>query len=135
MQKPDKLYSYADFQDDLRNAVENGQDQNGYHAVNTGFDQDGFKEAALNTQNLVPFFKIDPKTHKNIMRFMAGPGGAEINGNSMHGGDLTGQYVVDGPAADTISYSYNFHKFTPKQMHEMDPYNSIGFTQGITTYV
>ena len=70
MQKPDKLYSYADF-------------------------QDGFKEAALNTQNLVPFFKIDPKTHKNIMRFMAGPGGAEINGNRMHGGDLTGQYVVD----------------------------------------
>ena len=66
MQKPDKLYSYADFQDDLRNAVENGQDQNGYHAVNTSFDQDGFKEAALNTQNLVPFFKIDPKTHKNI---------------------------------------------------------------------
>lgn len=63
MQKPDKLYSYADF-------------------------QDGFKEAALNTQNLVPFFKIDPKTHKNIMRFMAGPGGAEINGNKMHGGDL-----------------------------------------------
>lgn len=123
MQKPDKLYSYADFQDDLRNAVENGQDQN------------GFKEAALNTQNLVPFFKIDPKTHKNIMRFMAGPGGAEINGNRMHGGDLTGQYVVDGPAADTISYSYNFHKFTPKQMHEMDPYNSIGLTQGITTYV
>ena len=123
MQKPDKLYSYADFQDDVRNAVENGQDQN------------GFKEAALNTQNLVPFFKIDPKTHKNIMRFMAGPGGAEINGNRMHGGDLTGQYVVDGPAADTISYSYNFHKFTPKQMHEMDPYNSIGLTQGITTYV
>ena len=123
MQKPDKLYSYADFQDDLRNAIENGQDQN------------GFKEAALNTQNLVPFLKIDPKTHKNIMRFMAGPGGAEINGNRMHGGDLTGQYVVDGPAADTISYSYNFHKFTPKQMHEMDPYNSIGLTQGITTYV
>ena len=123
MQKPDKLYSYADFQDDLRNAVENGQDQN------------GFKEAALNTQNLVPFLKIDPKTHKNIMRFMAGLGGAEINGNRMHGGDLTGQYVVDGPAADTISYSYNFHKFTPKQMHEMDPYNSIGLTQGITTYV
>lgn len=56
MQKPDKLYSCADFQDDLRNAVENGQDQNGYHAVNTGFDQDRFKEAALNTQNLVPFF-------------------------------------------------------------------------------
>ena len=135
MQKPDKLYSYADFQDDLRNAVKNGQDQNGYHAVNTGFDQNGFKEAALNTQNLVPFFKIDPKTHKNIMRLMAGPGGAEINGNRMHGGDLTGQYVVDGPAADTISYSYNFHKFTPKQMHEMDPYNSIGLTQGITTYV
>ena len=78
---------------------------------------------------------VDPKTHKNIMRFMAGPGGAEINGNRMHGGDLTGQYVVDGPAADTISYSYNFHKFTPKQMHEMDPYNSIGLTQGITTYV
>ena len=123
MQKPDKLYSYVDFQDDLRNAVENGQDQN------------GFKEAALNTQNLVPFLKIDPKTHKNIMRFMAGLGGAEINGNRMHGGDLTGQYVVDGPAADTISYSYNFHKFTPKQMHEMDPYNSIGLTQGITTYV
>ena len=123
MQKPDKLYSYADFQDDLRNAVENGQ------------DQDGFKEAALNTQNLVPFLKIDPKTHKKIMRLMAGPGGAEINGNRMHGGDLTGQYVVDGPAADTISYSYNFHKFTPKQMHEMDPYNSIGLTQGITTYV
>lgn len=123
MQKPDKLYSYADFQDDLRNAVENGQDQN------------GFKEAALNTQNLVPFLKIDPKTHKKIMRLMAGPGGAEINGNRMHGGDLTGQYVVDGPAADTISYSYNFHKFTPKQMHEMDPYNSIGLTQGITTYV
>lgn len=69
------------------------------------------------------------------MRFMAGPSGAEINGNRMHGGDLTGQYVVDGPAADTISYSYNFHKFTPKQMHEMDPYNSIGLTQGITTYV
>lgn len=23
MQKPDKLYSYADFQDDLRNAVDN----------------------------------------------------------------------------------------------------------------
>lgn len=123
MQKPDKLYSYADFQDDVRNAVENGQDQN------------GFKEAALNTQNLVPFLKIDPKTHKKIMRLMAGPGGAEINGNRMHGGDLTGQYVVDGPAADTISYSYNFHKFTPKQMHEMDPYNSIGLTQGITTYV
>lgn len=123
MQKPDKLYSYADFQDDLRNAIENGQDQN------------GFKEAALNTQNLVPFLKIDPKTHKKIMRLMAGPGGAEINGNRMHGGDLTGQYVVDGPAADTISYSYNFHKFTPKQMHEMDPYNSIGLTQGITTYV
>ena len=123
MQKPDKLYSYVDFQDDLRNAIENGQDQN------------GFKEAALNTQNLVPFLKIDPKTHKNIMRFMAGLGGAEINGNRMHGGDLTGQYVVDGPAADTISYSYNFHKFTPKQMHEMDPYNSIGLTQGITTYV
>ena len=122
MQKPDKLYSYVDFQDDLRNAVENGQDQN------------GFKEAALNTQNLVPFLKIDPKTHKKIMRLMAGPGGAEINGNRMHGGDLTGQYVVDGPAADTISYSYNFHKFTPKQMHEMDPYNSIGLTQGITTY-
>ena len=123
MQKPNKLYSYVDFQDDLRNAVENGQDQN------------GFKEAALNTQNLVPFLKIDPKTHKKIMRLMAGPGGAEINGNRMHGGDLTGQYVVDGPAADTISYSYNFHKFTPKQMHEMDPYNSIGLTQGITTYV
>lgn len=69
------------------------------------------------------------------MRFMAGFGGAEINGNRMHGGDLTGQYVVDGPAADTISYSYSFHKFTPKQMHEMDPYNSIGLTQGITTYV
>ena len=69
------------------------------------------------------------------MRFMARPGGAEINGNRMHSGDLTGQYVVDGPAADTISYSYSFHKFTPKQMHEMDPYNSIGLTQGITTYV
>ena len=123
MQKPDKLYSYADFQDDLRNAVENGQDQN------------GFKEAALNTQNLVPFLKIDPKTHKKIMRLMAGPGGAEINGNRMHGGDLTGQYVVDGPAADTISYSYNVPKFTPKQMHEMDPDKSIGLTQGITTYV
>lgn len=113
MQKPDKLYSYADFQDDLRNAVDN--------CTLVKINTDGYM--------------VDPKTHKKIMRLMAGPGGAEINGNRMHGGDLTGQYVVDGPAADTISYSYNFHKFTPKQMHEMDPYNSIGLTQGITTYV
>jgi len=66
MQKPDKLYSYADFQDDLRNAVDN--------CTLVKINTDGYM--------------VDPKTHKNIMRFMAGPGGAEINGNKMHGGDL-----------------------------------------------
>ena len=49
MQKPDKLYSYADFQDDLRNAIENGQDQN------------GFKEAALNTQCVLWQAPAEPK--------------------------------------------------------------------------
>ena len=69
MQKPDKLYSYADFQDDLRNAVDN--------CTLVKINTDGYM--------------VDPKTHKKIMRLMAGPGGAEINGNRMHGGDLTGQ--------------------------------------------
>lgn len=56
MQKPDKLYSYADFQDDLRNAVDNCTrvkiNKDGYmvdpknnKAYELG-DQDGFKEAA-----------------------------------------------------------------------------------------
>ena len=73
-------------------------------------DKNGYCYTTINSQNLIMLDPTtDKKTGRNITRFMAGPGGAEIEGHKMKAGDMTGKYITNDKAYDELKRDFGYY--------------------------
>lgn len=79
-------------------------------ATNGSLDKNGYFNTTINSQNLIMLDPTtDKKTGRNITRFMAGPGGAEIEGHKLKAGDMTGKYITDDKAYDELKRDFGYY--------------------------
>ena len=78
-------------------------------ATKGSLDKNGYVDTTINSQNLIMLDSTDKKTGRNITRFMAGPGGAEIEGHQMKAGDMTGKYITDNKAYDELKRDFGYY--------------------------
>lgn len=79
-------------------------------ATNGSLDKNGYFYTTINSQNLIMLDPTtDKKTGRNITRFMAGPGGAEIEGHKLKAGDMTGKYITDDKAYDELKRDFGYY--------------------------
>ncbi len=78
-------------------------------ATKGSLDKNGYFDTTINSQNLIMLDSTDKKTGRNITRFMAGPGGAEIEGHKIKAGDMTGKYITDDKAYDELKRDFGYY--------------------------
>lgn len=78
-------------------------------ATNGSLDKNGYVDTTINSQNLIMLDSTDKKTGRNITSFMAGPGGAEIEGHKMKAGDMTGKYITDDKAYNELKRDFGYY--------------------------
>lgn len=97
-------------------------------ATNGSLDKNGYFYTTINSQNLIMLDPTtDKKTGRNITRFMAGPGGAEIEGHKLKAGDMTGKYITDDKAYDELErdFGYSWSKDASGVTTYVDPKSEI----------
>lgn len=107
---------------------------NKFKAVTKGsLDKNGYVDTTINSQNLIMLDSTDKKTGKNLTRFMAGPGGAEIEGHKMKAGDMTGKYITDDKAYDELNrdFAYYWSKDASGLTTYVDPKSEINCNKHI----
>lgn len=78
-------------------------------AFKDGLDKDGYADVSINSQNLIMLDSVDRKTGRDVARFMAGPGGAEIEGHKMKAGEMTGKYITDAKAYNELKRDFGYY--------------------------
>ena len=78
-------------------------------AAKGSLDKKGYVNTTINSQNLIMLDSTDKKTGRNITRFMAGPGGAEIESHKMKAGDITGKYITDDKAYKELQRDFDYY--------------------------
>ena len=103
-------------------------------ATNGSLDKNGYVDTTINSQNLIMLDSTDKKTGRNITRFMAGPGGAEIEGHKLKAGDMTGKYITDDKAYDELNRNFG-DSWSKDELKRNVGYSLGNDATGVTTYV
>lgn len=96
-------------------------------ATKGSLDKNGYVDTSINSQNLIMLDSTDKKTGRNLTRFMAGPGGAEIEGHKIKAGDMTGKYITDAKAYAELQrdFAYYWSKDATGVTTYVDPKSEI----------